>query len=43
MDSEDFAKFAKEYDLINKNCSPTDVDLIFSKVKNKFARKIILS
>ena len=40
MDGKTFAKFTKDCKLINKKCTTTDVDLIFSKVKERTARKI---
>ena len=35
-----FAKLAIDCNIINKKCSKTDIDLIFTKVKEKSARKI---
>jgi len=43
MDGKTFAKFAKDCDILNKKCTTTDIDLIFAKVKDKHARKIILA
>ena len=41
MDGKTFAKLAKDLRLINsKYLSPTDVDLIFAKIKDKAARRI---
>lgn len=40
MDGRQFAKLCKDTKLLGKGFSPTDVDLIFAKVKEKSARKI---
>jgi len=40
MESKTFAKLCKECDLLNKTCTGTDIDLIFTKVKTKGARRI---
>jgi len=40
MDGKTFAKVTKDCHLIDKKLTPTDVDLIFAKVKDKAARKI---
>jgi len=40
MDGKGFAKMAKDLKLIDKKLSSTDVDLAFSKVKDKTARRI---
>jgi len=40
MDGKTFAKFTKDCKLINKACSTTDVDLIFSSSKERTGRKI---
>jgi len=43
MDGKTFAKVTKDCHLIDKKLTPTDVDLIFAKVKDKAARKITYS
>ena len=40
MDGRQFAKLCKDTKLLGKGFSPTDVDLIFAKVKEKSVRKI---
>jgi hypothetical protein len=40
IDGKTFAKFTKDCKVINKKCTTTDVDLIFSKIKERTARKI---
>jgi hypothetical protein len=40
MDNAHFAKFCKDTGLVDKNCTATDVDIIFTKVKAKSERKI---
>lgn len=40
MDGKTFAKLTKDCGLLCKKLTPTDVDLIFAKVKDKSARKI---
>lgn len=40
MDGKIFAKLCKDCKIISKECSSTDVDLIFAQVKEKGARKI---
>jgi hypothetical protein len=40
MDGKTFAKLAKDCKIVDKNCTATDIDLIFAKVKDKTARKI---
>eukprot|EP00873_Tetraselmis_striata_P017380 jgi/Tetstr1/437644/TSEL_026311.t1 len=40
MDSKAFAKLAKDCSLVTKQCTPTDVDLFFTKVKEKGERRI---
>lgn len=40
MDGKVFAKLCKDCKVITKDCSSTDVDLTFAKVKDKAARKI---
>ncbi|CAN0190419.1 unnamed protein product [Ectocarpus sp. 6 AP-2014] len=40
MDSAKFVKLAKDCKLVGKNLSTTDLDLIFTKVKDKTAKKI---
>jgi len=40
MDNSHFAKFCKDTGLIDKHCTATDVDIIFTKVKAKAERKI---
>ena len=40
MDGKGFAKLAKDTKLIDKKLTATDVDLIFSKVKERTARRI---
>jgi len=40
MDGKTFAKAAKDTKIVDKNCTATDIDLIFAKVKDKAARKI---
>jgi hypothetical protein len=44
MDGKSFAKFAKDSNIIDKNLTAADVDLIFAKVKvNKSERRIIFN
>lgn len=43
MDGARFAKLCKDSKLLDKSLTPTDVDLIFSKIKTKGARKIGVS
>jgi hypothetical protein len=43
MDGKIFAKLCKDCKVITKDCSSTDVDLTFAKVKDKAARKITYS
>lgn len=43
MDGKTFAKLTKDCGLLDKKLTPTDVDLIFAKVKDKTARKITFS
>ena len=44
MDGKSFAKFAKDSNLIDKNLTAADADLIFAKVKvNKSERRIIFN
>src|SRR5690349_12216523 len=40
MDGRQFAKLAKDCAILDKKLTPTDIDLIFAKVKAKTARKI---
>jgi hypothetical protein len=40
MDNAHFAKMCKEAGLVDKNFTTVDVDMIFTKVKSKGARKI---
>ena len=40
MDGKAFAKLAKDLKLLDKKLTATDVDLIFSKVKERTARRI---
>lgn len=40
MDSSQFMKFAKESKLLDRKLSRTDVDLIFTKVKERGDRRI---
>lgn len=40
MDGNMFAKMAKETNLINKTCTKTDIDLVFTRAKVKGQRKI---
>lgn len=40
MEGKTFAKLAKDCKLVDKKLSPTDVDLIFAKVKDKTERRI---
>ena len=40
MDNATFAKLTKEVGIINKNCTKTDVDLIFTRAKPKGGRRI---
>ena len=40
MDNVHFAKMAKEAGFLSRRCTPTDVDLIFTKAKVKGERKI---
>ena len=40
MDGKGFAKMAKDTKLIDKKLTNTDVDLAFSKIKDKSARRI---
>lgn len=43
MDGKTFSKLAKDCKIINKQCTATDIDLIFAKVKSgPAARKIAL-
>ena len=40
MDGKTFAKMCKEVKFLDKKLTPTDVDLIFAKIKDKSERKI---
>lgn len=40
MDGKGFAKLAKDTKLIDKKLTTTDVDLAFSKIKEKGARRL---
>jgi len=40
MDGKVFAKLCKDCKVVSKECSATDVDLVFAQVKDKSARKI---
>lgn len=40
MDNAKFSKFARECKVLNKKCTKTDIDLIFTKIKTKGQRKI---
>jgi len=40
LDNATFAKLAKETKLINKACTKTDIDLVFTKSKPKGGRKL---
>lgn len=40
MGNAKFAKFSRDMKLVDKNLTSTDVDIIFSKVKNKNEQKI---
>ena len=40
MDGKTFAKLIKDCKLTNKECKPTDIDLIFARNKERTARKI---
>jgi len=40
IDGKVFAKLAKDCSIVNKQCTTTDIDLIFAKVKDKGSRKI---
>lgn len=40
MDGRQFAKFAKDCKILDKKLTPTDIDLIFPKIKDKSARKV---
>lgn len=40
MDGKTFAKVAKDCNLLDKKLTPTDIDLIFAKIKDKTVRKI---
>jgi len=40
MDGKGFAKLAKDTKLLDKKLTATDVDLAFSKVKDRSARRI---
>ena len=40
MDGKGFAKLAKDTKLVDKKLTTTDVDLAFSKVKDRTARRI---
>lgn len=40
MDGRQFAKLCRDSELLDKSFNPTDVDLIFAKVKDQKARKI---
>jgi len=40
MDGRQFAKLAKDCDFLGKDLTLTDVDLIFTRVKSRSARKI---
>ena len=40
LDNVKFAKLARDCNLINRKCSKTDIDLIFTQVKPKGLRKI---
>lgn len=41
MDGKTFAKFAKDCGLLDKKLNPTEVDLIFAKVKGTSAIRVI--
>jgi len=41
MDGRQFAKMAKDCQLLDKKLTATDIDLIFAKVKDRSVRKII--
>lgn len=43
LDGRQFAKLAKDCKLLDKKLTNVDVDLIFAKVKDKSARKIVFS
>lgn len=34
MDGRQFAKFAKDCGVVNRQCTPTDIDLIFARIKD---------
>lgn len=40
MDGKSFIKLCKDCGLTNKQCTPTQLDLIFAKNKERTARKI---
>lgn len=40
LDGKAFAKFAADCKVLNKECTTTDVDLTFARVKDKGQRKI---
>jgi len=40
IDGKTWAKLAVDTKIVNKQCTKTDIDLIFAKVKDKTARKI---
>jgi len=40
MDGKTFAKLAKDCNILDKKLTPTDMDIIFAKIKDKAARKI---
>ena len=40
LDGRQFAKFAKDCGILDKNLTGVDIDLIFAKVKDKTARRI---
>jgi hypothetical protein len=40
MEGKVFAKCCKDCKVVSKDCSATDVDLVFAQVKDKAARKI---
>jgi len=40
MDGKTLAKLAKDTGILDKKLTPTDIDLVFAKVKDKAARKI---
>ena len=40
MDGATFTKFAKETELINKTCTKTDIELVFTRAKPRGGRKL---